>query len=214
MKHQSIILENNQLGVEEILKTIEDRKGIQINRFLVNVIESDKASIGIGDLSELASWAYLKNEDGIKAAVVNNAEIMTMEAQNSILKILEEPPENTLIILSTSNSDSLLETIASRCEKIKIIDEKLKIKEIESSIEDLFSSDFLQRQIILTRFTDSREELLKFLEEIIRYSVKHDLESKFINFIEYSIEAVGRNVSVKVILNNINLELETLDISC
>ena len=45
--------------------------------------------------------------------------MMKPEASNSLLKILEEPPPNTVIILTTSRLYSLLPTILGRCQKIK-----------------------------------------------------------------------------------------------
>lgn len=50
-----------------------------------------------------------------KVYLVNEAERMTVQAQNAILKTLEEPPEYAVIILLTSNVNSLLPTILSRC---------------------------------------------------------------------------------------------------
>ena len=44
---------------------------------------------------------------------------MTVEAQNALLKTLEEPPKYAIIILITDNKESLLDTIKSRCEIIK-----------------------------------------------------------------------------------------------
>ncbi len=53
-----------------------------------------------------------------KVYIINNSENMTKEAQNSLLKTLEEPPEFVVIILVTSNENLLLNTIKSRCIKI------------------------------------------------------------------------------------------------
>ncbi len=50
-----------------------------------------------------------------KIYIVNEAEKMTVQAQNAILKTLEEPPEYAVIMLLTTNVDSLLPTILSRC---------------------------------------------------------------------------------------------------
>ena len=50
-----------------------------------------------------------------KVYIVNDAEKMTVQAQNAILKTLEEPPEYAVIILLTTNVNSLLPTILSRC---------------------------------------------------------------------------------------------------
>lgn len=50
-----------------------------------------------------------------KIYIINEAEKMTVQAQNALLKTLEEPPEYTVILLLTANVNSLLPTILSRC---------------------------------------------------------------------------------------------------
>lgn len=54
-----------------------------------------------------------------KVYIINNSENMTTAAQNSLLKTLEEPPEYITIILITKSENILLNTISSRCTKIK-----------------------------------------------------------------------------------------------
>ena len=53
-----------------------------------------------------------------KVYIINNSDLMTTEAQNCLLKTLEEPPEYAVIILVLSNESKLLTTIKSRCTKI------------------------------------------------------------------------------------------------
>lgn len=50
-----------------------------------------------------------------QSVIINNAQDLTPEAQNAFLKTLEEPPENTVIILLAPNEESLLPTVVSRC---------------------------------------------------------------------------------------------------
>ncbi len=54
-----------------------------------------------------------------KVIIVKNAEKMRKEGANSFLKLLEEPPDNTIIILTTDNLSSILPTIVSRCQLLK-----------------------------------------------------------------------------------------------
>ena len=68
-----------------------------------------------------------------KIYISNNSEKMTKEAQNSLLKTLEEPPEYVVIILITSNENLLLNTIKSRCTRIKF--NNLSNEEIESILK-------------------------------------------------------------------------------
>ncbi|MEA2081792.1 MAG: hypothetical protein U9O97_03530, partial [Elusimicrobiota bacterium] len=61
-----------------------------------------------------------KSEPGVfKAAVIRESELLTVEAENSLLKIMEEPPENCLIILITPSLHSLLPTIRSRSQIVR-----------------------------------------------------------------------------------------------
>ena len=62
-----------------------------------------------------------------KIYIIPDAEMMTVQAQNALLKTIEEPPEYAVILLLTSNIDSLLPTIRSRCVRLdlKIVDDSL-----------------------------------------------------------------------------------------
>ena len=53
-----------------------------------------------------------------KVYIINDSDLMTVEAQNCLLKTLEEPPEFAVIILVLSNENKCLSTIKSRCTKI------------------------------------------------------------------------------------------------
>jgi DNA polymerase-3 subunit delta' len=57
--------------------------------------------------------------EGKKVYIISNADKMNDEAANALLKTLEEPLQDTAIILTTANSDQLLPTIVSRCQRIR-----------------------------------------------------------------------------------------------
>ncbi len=83
-----------------------------------HVSEQDKKtnSIGIEAIRRMQQQLHLKPLSGTtKAILIEDAENLTLEAQQALLKILEEPPEHALFILSVSDSNLLLETIRSRC---------------------------------------------------------------------------------------------------
>lgn len=81
-------------------------------------------SISIEAIRELLSYTKLKitnQQSGIKRVIIiDDAQTMTTEAQNALLKLLEEPPEGTLFLLTTSNLHSLLPTIRSRAQQLHI----------------------------------------------------------------------------------------------
>ena len=77
-------------------------------------------SIKIEDIRQLQNDISLRPyEARIKTFIINDAENLTPEAANAFLKILEEPPKNSLIILITSKPQLLPATILSRCQKLK-----------------------------------------------------------------------------------------------
>jgi DNA polymerase-3 subunit delta' len=58
-------------------------------------------------------------EQGKRVVIIAGSDTMNMEASNALLKVLEEPPENTLLILTAQQTADLLPTIASRCQQIR-----------------------------------------------------------------------------------------------
>ncbi len=73
-------------------------------------------SFHIDAIRELRQGAFIApNESEIKIYILHNAQNMTIQAQNALLKVLEEPPEYVMFILLCQNRSSLLETILSRC---------------------------------------------------------------------------------------------------
>ena len=79
----------------------------------------DGNSIKIAQMREMQEKVYQKPiVSDRKIFIIDQAEKMTEEAQNSLLKTLEEPPEYMVIILITSNENKLLNTVKSRCTRI------------------------------------------------------------------------------------------------
>lgn len=85
----------------------------------ITIIDEQEHTIKTEQIKNLVSNVLEKPIQGEKKVyIINNSENMTIEAQNSLLKTLEEPPEYIVIILITSNENLLLNTIKSRCIKI------------------------------------------------------------------------------------------------
>jgi DNA polymerase III delta prime subunit len=76
-------------------------------------------SIGINAAREVKTFLWQKpNTSARRTLIIDNAELLTTEAQNALLKITEEPPASSLLILITSDIESILPTIVSRLPKI------------------------------------------------------------------------------------------------
>ncbi len=84
---------------------------------IICVTHEKPGSIGVGDVREqLVGDVQIRPYSGkYKIYIVPEAEKMTVQAQNAILKTIEEPPEYAIIILLTTNEQHFLDTIRSRC---------------------------------------------------------------------------------------------------
>ena len=99
------------------------------------LIEPDGNSIKIAQIREMQENVYTKPiVSRKKVFIINDSDKMTVEAQNCLLKTLEEPPEFVTIILIGSNENSFLSTIKSRCMILHF--EKISDEQIQKYLQD------------------------------------------------------------------------------
>jgi len=85
----------------------------------VLILEPLRLSIGIDQVLTWQERIYRKHYEGkYKVSLIEQAELLTTPAANALLKVVEEPPERTLIILSTQNTEGLLPTLRSRAQSV------------------------------------------------------------------------------------------------
>ena len=87
---------------------------------IIWVRHEKQGTIGVGDVREqlIGDIQIKPYSSRYKIYIVKDAQKMTPQAQNAILKTIEEPPEYGIIILLTENADAFLPTILSRCVKL------------------------------------------------------------------------------------------------
>ena len=79
----------------------------------------DRATIGVDHVKDLREDMFLSSTEArYKVYIIRDAETMTAEAQNALLKVLEEPPSRVVILLLASECDKILTTIKSRVQYI------------------------------------------------------------------------------------------------
>lgn len=118
-----------------------------------------------------------------KVYIINDSEKMTKEAQNCLLKTLEEPPEFVTIILVSSNENLILNTIKSRCASVKFnnIEKQELQKYIENNLE----------------YKNLTENLLKYFDGSIGKAINtQDKEEKFLE-----IEKIIKSVKQKDLID-------------
>ncbi|MBQ2696688.1 MAG: hypothetical protein IJF61_05245 [Clostridia bacterium] len=86
-------------------------------------LPADKKTIGVELVREqLIKEAYIRPfHAGRKVFIIEDGELMTAEAQNALLKILEEPPAYAVFLILSTAPDQLLETVRSRCLKLQLL---------------------------------------------------------------------------------------------
>lgn len=83
--------------------------------------ENKQVGIRIHEIRELKRKMQLKSfEATYKVVIIWNAEKINREAANAMLKLLEEPPERTVMIMTVSDTTQLLTTINSRCQRVQL----------------------------------------------------------------------------------------------
>ena len=143
-------------------------------------IKPDGNSIKIAQIRKLQSDILVKPYKSYKIYVIDEAQKMTVEAQNALLKTLEEPPKYAIIILITDNKESLLDTIKSRCEIIKFTPIPMRevanyltmsgVDEKRPSLLANFSRGSMKKAIELSESEDfhlMREEVQKYVETFL-----------------------------------------------
>ncbi len=111
----SVLQSLEKADYENYLSEVETKSENPYHKF-----NMDKANfIRISSIREIKDLIYLTGaENRTKVFLISDADNMNPQSANALLKILEEPPKNSLLILTTSKLNSLLPTIIGRCQKI------------------------------------------------------------------------------------------------
>ncbi|MCD6283914.1 hypothetical protein J7J12_01520 [bacterium] len=151
--------------------------GINPYKFHPDLIIVDAPTIEISHIRELIhKLSLFPFKSNFKIAIINNAEAMTKEASNALLKTLEEPPEKSILILITSYPNFLLPTIVSRSQVInfphpsisemkkEILNDKTYKKSI-NEILNLLNSDLNERLL----YAENIAKDVSYANNILRY---------------------------------------------
>lgn len=138
--------------------------------------------ISIDQIRLINNWLKLSDENNKKVVVLENIEDISIGAKNSLLKLLEEPPENSYIILISSSINRLLDTLLSRVRKYEFkAPSKQAVKALLSSKYYSDSSDFHSfylENVYNESFDEIRDFVSLFVDAIIN---KNRIEIEKIN---------------------------------
>lgn len=163
--------------IELVFESEDTRsKELGLDRFFdVYFIRPENKTIGIDTIREMKKKVFeIPLEAEYKIFVIENADLMRAEAQNALLKTLEEAPSYCIIILTTDNRNKLYDTIISRCQVVSdyLETEADLTEEDKGLILDLFQKSHGKEYYSVI---SSRQVFDKFQDkknEIINYSIK------------------------------------------
>lgn len=210
-------------------------KCLQINKnnYIDFYIVDAEKSIKKEDILNLKEELNLKPIYSKKIYWIKNIENITSQAANSLLKTLEEPEDDIVAILSTKNINSVLDTIISRCQIIKLPNTEEKIVENDKHSEiKKYTLEFIEKYvnnknlslIYLTDKISQKDDILIFFNEMLNIQriniekIAYDGNNEIIRLYDMTLESIQdiqNNTSpvlvlesyiINLILNNINLE--------
>lgn len=206
MHFQPILLISQKKFVRDDAITFIQGRFEEISLHNINILgEGDGSSIGIKEVSNLANKISSISEER-RVHMILNSERMSEEAQNSLLKTLEEPTKNTLIIIHTKNTDYILETIRSRT---SIYYDESEFQYNDSIYSKFLNSNLIQRKSIIEEIS-KMDNPREFASELILYIMSRR-EEKLLNEYDRLVKvyrAIKQGANLKLSLDVINLILE------
>ena len=143
-----------------------------------------------------------------KVYLIIDSELMTKEAQNCLLKTLEEPPEYASIILTTSNESKLLTTVKSRC--VHIYFENIENQDIIKFVKENTSLDIDEKLISMSEGSIGKAILLQEKKDLYKdvLTLLNNMENKDLIDILNNAEVLYKQKDdIQEILNYINVYL-------
>lgn len=160
---------------------------------IIRVIHEKPNTISVDDIREQVNDDIVIRpySSKYKIYIIADADLMSVQAQNALLKTIEEPPAYALIMLLTENADTLLPTIRSRCVMMKLrnikdqlvkkyLMEQMEIPDYKADVCVAFAQGNMGKAIMLANseyFNEIKEEAVYLLRNIDDMTVSDLMEA-------------------------------------
>jgi DNA polymerase III delta prime subunit len=171
----------------------------------------DQETIGIEEARKIKRFLSLKHwQSQLQAVVIRYQKEITLQAQNALLKILEEPGENRLLVIISPNKSELLPTIISRCRVINLAAAEKRGKDQGNVFKKDDLGQFLSkapsvkelREILQTAILRQQQELINATARQQRRKLK-----KAIQALNRALSMLGANVDPQSVIDWLWLNL-------
>lgn len=200
-----IIVSKNREERNKLIWELLDK--FEINQTNPDILTLEEEKIGIEDVKRIRKHLASKPFGSTaKSVVIFDGNNISLDAQNALLKTLEEPPGETIILIGVDSENKLLPTVLSRCLVISYQQSAIS-SQPSFNLNQLLETPIEERFEIVEKASD-REQLLKDLTESYREKV---LEGKVKSgFLEELLKAQAwkeSNVNIRTILEYLMLKL-------
>ncbi|MDD5147247.1 MAG: hypothetical protein PHV63_01685 [Candidatus Daviesbacteria bacterium] len=199
--------------------------GLNVNHPDLLYIQAGE-KLGIAEAKRIKEFFSLKPYSASgRAVVLEDASILTHEAQNALLKTIEELSREAILILGASSDNNLLPTILSRCEIIRLKpksdDTLVYHSKYSEDLEKLLNSSFEQRFEYIEKLKE-REEFLHYMVYFFRQKMIEPITlarpglarpevTGFLKELLQAEEWAKQNVNIRAILEYLMLKLPRKD---
>lgn len=196
----------------------------------IHVLErGEKNSIGIEEVKELQeSMRFMPFQEEVQVGIILDAQKLTHQAQNSMLKSLEDSSETSVYILCVDNERNLLPTIRSRGvilypKRVGEQNEKeIEKNDLENVMENFFDLSPVEQFNVIEKYSENKDNSLLFIngiEDRLREQLELDIKNgnidssqrnlEFLKVVEKSREKISSNCNRKLTLEAMIMQLKT-----
>lgn len=162
---RNLIIENPYFGYEDWTSYLDS--------------ESKQFYISVDEMEQISEKLFLKSyEGGYKILIIWQADKIRDEAANKFLKLLEEPPKDTIIILTAESQDDILETIKSRTQIYEV--PRIQDEDLKNAILQKYSIEENIAEQLVHQAQGNWNAILKMLNQD---SVEKEFETYFIKWV-------------------------------
>jgi len=174
-----------------------NRYGAMEDWYQLADIEKKSCEIRVHEAADISRKLSLKSyEGGAKICIIWGAEFLNTAASNKLLKLIEEPPKGTVLILITENENQILNTIRSRCQVLHI--PKLSTTAIAKALQ--VSSNVTENEANITarQANGSYGRALKLIQN---NSEDIQFEEWFVSWVRTAFSAKGKPSAITSLIN-------------
>ena len=182
---------------------------------MIDLIEIDAASNrSIDDIRDIKEKSlFAPNIGNCKVYIIDEAHGLTGPAQQAFLKLLEEPPKNVIIILATTEINSIPQTIISRCQRFDF--SRINLEQMSSHLKLISDSEDIKISndacnVISLNSSGSLRDAENILQQISSLKNNDVNEEDVYNFLGLSRIDTGVKLTVNILKNEIDSVLRLI----